>query len=191
MLFVSPLLSGRDVAVRVAAQHAHLPINTLRCGRLSDDERARLTAASERLAGVPLVVHHGPCGRAVEVVSVARRVWERNGSLRVVIVDAAHALRGDRSATLTGLAALAVDLHVPVIALYRTDVTDLAATGEHTADQVAVLEPDPNRASSTCTDELVLRVVAGWAGGRRSAWFRYDPVRGRFWDSGGYRGGIC
>ena len=115
-----------------AADHAHARppsaacrCNSLRSGRISDEDWVRITGATSQLSEAKIFIDETPALTPTELRARARRVKREHG-LDLVVVDYLQLMqvpgtKENRATEISeisrGLKALAKELHVPVIAL--------------------------------------------------------------------------
>lgn len=124
-LLCSPEMSRIEVAQRLIASQAMVPLDQLRRGGLKHGETKRMLQAGQALTGRPLWIDDTADVSVGELRAKARR-WHRRHGLQVVIVDYLQILRAPRDARSRteavgemsrGLKVLAKELGVCVIAL--------------------------------------------------------------------------
>jgi replicative DNA helicase len=102
-----------------------VPLNSLRSGKISDDDWVRITSATSQLSEAKIFVDETPALNPTELRARARRVKREHG-LNLIVVDYLQLMqvpgtvenRATEIAEISrGLKALAKELQVPVIAL--------------------------------------------------------------------------
>ncbi|MBS0578068.1 MAG: replicative DNA helicase [Proteobacteria bacterium] len=118
-------MPSEQVITRMLSSLGGVPLNSLRSGRISDDDWARITSATSQLSEAKIFVDETPALNPTELRARARRVKREHG-LDLVVVDYLQLMqvpgtaenRATEIAEISrGLKALAKELQVPVIAL--------------------------------------------------------------------------
>ena len=118
-------MPSEQVITRMLASIGGVPLNSLRSGRISDEDWVRITSATSQLSEAKLFVDEAPGINPTELRARARRVKREHG-LNLLVVDYLQLMQvpGTRENRATeiaeisrGLKALAKELQVPVIAL--------------------------------------------------------------------------
>jgi replicative DNA helicase len=118
-------MPSEQVITRMLSSLGGVPLNSLRSGRISDDDWARITSATSQLSEAKIFVDETPALNPTELRARARRVKREHG-LDLVVVDYLQLMQvpGSQENRATeiaeisrGLKALAKELAVPVIAL--------------------------------------------------------------------------
>lgn len=160
------LESGRnEVATRIVAAEARVPLHHIRSGRLQEDDWTRIARRMPEVSAAPLYIQDADCGTLIDVLAQCRRLHSRNG-IGLIVVDGLHLLshgtrpfasRCDETSEMARcLKLLAKELDVPVVAVCRLDrgpeqrtgerpvVSDLRESGalEDMADLVILLHRD-------------------------------------------------
>jgi replicative DNA helicase len=114
-----------QVITRMLASVGGVPLNSLRSGKISDEDWVRITGATSQLSEAKIFVDETPALTPTELRARARRVKREHG-LSLVVVDYLQLMqvpgtqenRATEIAEISrGLKALAKELQVPVIAL--------------------------------------------------------------------------
>lgn len=175
-------MSKRDLQVRALARETQIAPDQIRSGRLSSEERARVTAAVKRLEQRPFYIEAYNSLTLAGLVDRARELKRRHG-VRVLIVDYVQLLlpKGYNAATRPNqleaiartLKLLARELNIQVIALAqisrsgpppgaaghsrpteRPTIADLEESIEDHADLVLLLHRHTDGAEERGTPEL-------------------------------------
>jgi len=118
-------MPAEQVITRMLASIGGVPLNSLRSGRISDDDWVRITGATSQLSEARIFVDETPALNPTELRARARRVKREHG-LDLVVVDYLQLMqvpgtqenRATEIAEISrGLKTLAKELQVPVIAL--------------------------------------------------------------------------
>ena len=157
--FFSLEMSADQLATRILAEQAEISSENLRTGKLTRDEFAKLSYASQRLAELPLYIDDTPALSIAALRNRARRLKRRH-DIGLIVIDYLQLLQGSArskdnrvneiSEISRGLKTLAKELSVPVIALSqlsraveqredkRPQLSDLRESGsiEQDADMV-------------------------------------------------------
>jgi replicative DNA helicase len=118
-------MPSEQVITRMLSSIGGVPLNSLRSGRISDDDWVRITGATSQLSEAKIFVDETPALNPTELRARARRVKREHG-LSLVVVDYLQLMQvpgtQDNRATeiaeiSRGLKTLAKELAVPVIAI--------------------------------------------------------------------------
>jgi replicative DNA helicase len=118
-------MPSEQVITRMLASIGGVPLNSLRSGKISDDDWVRITGATSQLSEAKIFVDEAPALNPTELRARARRVKREHG-LDLIVVDYLQLMqvpgtqenRATEIAEISrGLKALAKELSVPVIAL--------------------------------------------------------------------------
>jgi replicative DNA helicase len=118
-------MPSEQVITRMLASIGGVQLNSLRSGRISDDDWVRITSATSQLSEAKIFVDEAPALNPTELRARARRVKREHG-LSLIVVDYLQLMqvpgtqenRATEIAEISrGLKALAKELQVPVIAL--------------------------------------------------------------------------
>ena len=118
-------MPSEQVITRMLASIGGVPLNSLRSGRITDDDWVRITGATSQLSEAKIFIDETPALNPTEIRARARRVKREHG-LDLVVVDYLQLMQvpGTKENRATeiaeisrGLKALAKELQVPVIAL--------------------------------------------------------------------------
>ena len=157
-------MPSEQLVTRMLASIGHVPLNSIRTGRISDDDWVRITAATSQLSEAKIFIDESAGLTPTELRARARRIKREHG-LNLVIVDYLQLMqvpgtqenRATEIAEISrGLKALAKELSVPVIALsqlnrsveQRTEkkpvMSDLRESGaiEQDADMILLIYRD-------------------------------------------------
>ncbi len=157
-------MPSEQLVTRMLSSIGHVPLNSIRTGRISDDDWVRITAATSQLSEAKLFIDESPALTPTELRARARRI-KREHQLGLIVVDYLQLMqvpgtqenRATEIAEISrGLKALAKELEVPVIALsqlnraveQRTEkkpvMSDLRESGslEQDADMILMIYRD-------------------------------------------------
>ena len=118
-------MPSEQVITRMLSSIGGVPLNSLRSGKISDEDWVRITGATSQLSEAKLFVDETPALNPTELRARARRVKREHG-LHLIVVDYLQLMQvpGTKENRATeiaeisrGLKALAKELQVPVIAL--------------------------------------------------------------------------
>lgn len=119
-------MSSEELAMRILSSHGRLDQQSLRTGRLKNEDFSRLSKAMGELSQVPLFIDETPALNPLDLRSRARRLYRQYGGLGLIVVDYLQLMAGtsageNRATEISeisrSLKALAKELHVPVVAL--------------------------------------------------------------------------
>ncbi|MGE5467107.1 MAG: replicative DNA helicase [Ignavibacteria bacterium] len=119
-------MSGPQIATRLLSSVGRINQNTLRTGRLSDDDWDKMTNALGKLHEAPIHVDETGAINATDLRARARRLHRKCGKLGLIVIDyiqlMTSAKETDNRATeiseiSRSIKALAKELEVPIIAL--------------------------------------------------------------------------
>ncbi|HEX4023082.1 MAG TPA: replicative DNA helicase [Steroidobacteraceae bacterium] len=157
-------MPSEQLVTRMLSSIGHVPLNSIRTGRISDDDWVRITAATSQLSEAKLFIDESPGLTPTELRARARRIKREHG-LGLVVVDYLQLMQvpGTKENRATeiaeisrGLKALAKELQVPVIALSQLNrgveqrqekkpvMSDLRESGaiEQDADMILLIYRD-------------------------------------------------
>ncbi|HXR19464.1 MAG TPA: replicative DNA helicase [Steroidobacteraceae bacterium] len=157
-------MPSEQLVTRMLASIGHVPLNSIRTGRISDDDWVRITAATSQLSEAKIFIDESAGLTPTELRARARRIKREHG-LNLVIVDYLQLMqvpgtqenRATEIAEISrGLKALAKELSVPVIALSQLNrsveqrsekkpvMSDLRESGaiEQDADMILLIYRD-------------------------------------------------
>jgi replicative DNA helicase len=118
-------MPSEQLVTRMLSSIGHVPLNSIRSGRISDDDWVRITAATSQLSEAKVFIDESPALTPTEVRARARRI-KREHQLSLIVVDYLQLMQvpGTQENRATEIAeisrslkALAKELQVPVIAL--------------------------------------------------------------------------
>ena len=118
-------MPSEQVITRMLASIGGVPLNSLRSGKISDDDWVRITSATSQLSEAKIFVDETPALNPTELRARARRVKREHG-LNLIVVDYLQLMqvpgtqenRATEIAEISrGLKTLAKEMQVPVIAL--------------------------------------------------------------------------
>jgi replicative DNA helicase len=165
VLFFSLEMGHLELTRRLLAAEAHVDVQGLQTGRLSDHEWTKLNQAVGRLAEAPIFIDDNPHCTVMEMRAKARRIKARYGDIGLIVVDYLQLMTSGKrvesrqvevSELSRGLKILARELETPVMTLsqlnrqleYRQDkrpmLADLRESGsiEQDADVVMFIYRD-------------------------------------------------
>ncbi|HEY6453415.1 MAG TPA: replicative DNA helicase [Steroidobacteraceae bacterium] len=157
-------MPSEQLVTRMLSSIGHVPLNSIRSGRISDDDWVRITSATTQLSDAKIFIDESAGLTPTELRARARRLKREHG-LDLVVVDYLQLMqvpgtqenRATEIAEISrGLKALAKELAVPVIALsqlnraveQRTEkkpvMSDLRESGsiEQDADMILLIYRD-------------------------------------------------
>ncbi|HSY04497.1 MAG TPA: replicative DNA helicase [Steroidobacteraceae bacterium] len=118
-------MPSEQVITRMLSSIGGVPLNSLRSGKISDEDWVRITGATSQLSEAKIFVDETPALNPTELRARARRIKREHG-LNLIVVDYLQLMQvpGTKENRATeiaeisrGLKALAKELQVPVIAL--------------------------------------------------------------------------
>jgi len=118
-------MPSEQVVTRMLASIGGVPLNSLRSGKITDEDWVRITSATSQLSEAKIFIDETPALNPTELRARARRVKREHG-LSLVVVDYLQLMQvpGNNENRATeiaeisrGLKALAKELAIPVIAL--------------------------------------------------------------------------
>ena len=118
-------MPSEQVLTRMLASVGGVPLNSIRSGRISDEDWSRITSATSQLSESKIFIDETPALTPTDLRARARRIKREHG-LNLVVVDYMQLMQvpGTKENRATeiaeisrGLKALAKELAVPVIAL--------------------------------------------------------------------------
>jgi replicative DNA helicase len=150
-----------EIAMRLLSAEAKIPLNSMRNGKMTEEDWLRLARRMGEVSGSPLFIDDSPNLSMMEIRAKARRLKQRH-DLRLIIVDYLQLMQSGKrvesrqlevSEFSRQLKLLAKELDVPVVAVsqlnrgpeQRTDkkpmLSDLRESGslEQDADMVILL----------------------------------------------------
>jgi replicative DNA helicase len=157
-------MPAEQLVTRMLASIGHVPLNSIRSGRISDDDWVRITGATRQLSDARIFIDESPGLTPTDLRARARRLKREHG-LDLVVVDYLQLMQvpGTKENRATeiaeisrGLKALAKELAVPVIALSQLNrgveqrnekkpvMSDLRESGsiEQDADMILLIYRD-------------------------------------------------
>jgi replicative DNA helicase len=165
VLVFSMEMPGEQLAMRMMSSLGRIDQNTVRTGKLSDDDWPRLSSAVSMLSEAKMFIDDTPALSPAEVRARARRIAREHGDIGLIVLDYLQLMqvpgyRENRTLEISeisrSLKALAKEMKVPVIALSqlnrsletRTDkrpiMSDLRESGaiEQDADLIVFIYRD-------------------------------------------------
>jgi replicative DNA helicase len=118
-------MPAEQLVTRMLSSIGHVPLTSIRTGRISDDDWVRITAATSQLSDARIFIDETPALTPTELRARARRIKREHG-LDLVVVDYLQLMQvpGTKENRATeiaeisrGLKVLAKELAIPVIAL--------------------------------------------------------------------------
>jgi replicative DNA helicase len=157
-------MPSEQLVTRMLSSIGHVPLNSIRSGRISDDDWVRISSATTQLSDAKIFIDESAGLTPTELRARARRIKREHG-LDLVVVDYLQLMqvpgtKENRATEISeisrGLKALAKELSVPVIALsqlnraveQRTEkkpvMSDLRESGaiEQDADMILLIYRD-------------------------------------------------
>jgi replicative DNA helicase len=119
-------MPAEQLVTRMLASIGHVPLNSIRSGRISDDDWVRITSATGQLSEAKIFIDESPGLTPTDLRARARRLKREQHGLDLVVVDYLQLMQvpGTKENRATeiaeisrGLKSLAKELKVPVIAL--------------------------------------------------------------------------
>jgi len=120
-------MSSDQLATRILAEQAGISSEALRMGKISRADFHQLSAASQRLADLPLYIDDTPALSISALRTRARRLKRQHREIGLIVIDYLQLLQGSKrsqdnrvneiSEISRGLKTLAKELQLPVIAL--------------------------------------------------------------------------
>lgn len=141
-VFFSLEMGRAEIAMRLLAAEATIPMQTLRKGTLDSQDFQKLAATQGRVAEAPLFIDDSPNLTLVEIRAKCRRLKQQHG-LRMVVIDYLQLLSSGKKAESRqqevsefsrALKLLSKELDVPVIAL-----SQLNRASEQRADKMPAI----------------------------------------------------
>ncbi len=125
--FFSLEMSADQLATRILAEQSEVNSESLRMGKITDEEFSRLARASGDLSSLPLLIDDTP-GLSIAALRTRARRLKRQHGIGLIVVDYLQLLTGSRSGgsenrvqeiseITRGLKTLAKELQLPVLAL--------------------------------------------------------------------------
>lgn len=189
-LFCSQEMAHADLADRLLALHARIPVEKIITASLDEDDWERISASIGCIREIPLYLDEQPALTLMDVRNKARQVKRKAGALGLLVVDYLQLMTGNganRNAEIEeisrGLKRLAKEMRMPVIALSQLNrsvesrpnkrpmLSDLRDSGaiEQDADVVMSVYRDetynPDSPYVGCAELGMLKVRQGKAGG--------------------------
>ena len=87
VLFFSLEMGHLELTRRLLAAEAHIDVQGLQTGRLSDHEWTKLNQAVGRLAEAPIYIDDNPHCTVMEMRAKARRIKARYGDIGLIVID--------------------------------------------------------------------------------------------------------
>lgn len=119
-------MSDEQLAMRLISSVGEVNLQSVRTGKLEDDDWDKMTAAVSKLTGSPLFIDDTPALNPTELRSRARRLARENGQLGLIVIDYLQLMQvpnnkenrtNEVSEISRALKSLAKELNVPVVAL--------------------------------------------------------------------------
>ena len=125
--FFSLEMSAEQLATRIISEQAEISSETIRRGKISDDDFQKIVQVSQEIESIPLFIDDSG-GLSVAQVAARSRRLKRQKGLGLIVVDYLQLLTGSTRRSQenrvqeiteisTGLKALAKELNVPILAL--------------------------------------------------------------------------
>ena len=165
VIFFSLEMGRAEIAMRMLSAETQIPLQSMRKGKLSDSDWARIASVRSQINDAPLYIDDSPNLTLVEIRAKARRLAQRVG-LQMIVIDYLQLLTSGKkvesrqqevSEFSRALKLLAKELNVPLIAISqlnrkseeskdkKPDISQLRESGslEQDADVVILLHrPD-------------------------------------------------
>lgn len=122
-------MSKMQIVMRIMAAEARIPLNTLKTGKLTDDDWTRLARRMGEIETAPLFIDDTPNMTLMEIRAKARRLKQRH-DLKLIVIDYLGLMtspkrvesRQQEVADLSrGLKLLAKEVDCPVIAVHQVN----------------------------------------------------------------------
>lgn len=161
--FFSLEMSRLEITMRLLSAEARVSLQSMRTGRLSEDDWTRLVRRTGEVASAPLFIDDSPHLTMMEVRAKARRLKQRH-DLRLVVLDYLQLMSSPRrvenrqqevSEISRSLKLLSKELDVPVVA-----ISQLNRSPEQRADKRPQLS-DLRESGCLTADTRVLRADTG------------------------------
>ncbi|MEN8220202.1 MAG: replicative DNA helicase [Pseudomonadota bacterium] len=119
-------MSDEQLAMRLISSVGEVNLQSVRTGKLEDDDWDKVTVAVSRLTESPLFLDDTPALNPTELRSRARRLARENGQLGLIVIDYLQLMQvpnnkenrtNEVSEISRALKSLAKELNVPVVAL--------------------------------------------------------------------------
>ena len=124
--FFSMEMGAEEIIQRLVSSFANIDSQTLRTGRLTDEDWDKLVHGIERISTKPIYVDDTGALSVGELAGRARRLIRKHGPVSLIVIDYLQLMTGsgkneNRTQELSeisrGLKGLAKELHVPILAL--------------------------------------------------------------------------
>jgi replicative DNA helicase len=119
-------MSNEQLAMRLISSLAEVNLQSVRTGKLTDDDWPQITTAVSQLSEAPLYIDETPALSPIELRSRVRRLAREKGQLGLVVIDYLQLMQvpnnkesraNEVSEIARSLKSLAKELNVPVLAL--------------------------------------------------------------------------
>ena len=156
-------MSRNEITMRLLSAEARVHLQSMRTGRMSDDDWARLARRMGEVASAPLYIDDSPNMTMMEIRAKARRLKQRH-DLRLIVLDYMQLMSSPRktenrqqevSEISRSLKLLAKELEIPVVA-----ISQLNRGPEQRADKKPQLS-DLRESGCMTADTTVLRADTG------------------------------
>jgi replicative DNA helicase len=136
MLFFSMEMSAQQISQNMLCSAAKIDAHLMSTGKLSDNDRSKLSLANEELSKSAIYIDDTP-GLGLLEIRAKARLLKLQYEIQLVIIDDLQLMEAgraeyrqqDTSRILSGLKALARELDVPVIAAYQLNRSVEACEG--------------------------------------------------------------
>ncbi|BBH17415.1 replicative DNA helicase [Nocardioides baekrokdamisoli] len=124
-VFFSLEMTRSEIAMRMLAAEARVPLGHIRGGQMAEDDWTKLASKMGKVSGAPLFIDDSPNMTMMEIRSKARRLKQRH-DLRLVVIDYMQLMSSGKKVESRQLEVsefsrqiklLAKELEVPIIAL--------------------------------------------------------------------------
>ena len=124
--FFSMEMGAEEIIQRLVSSYANINSQTLRTGKLNDEDWDNLVHGIERISSKPIYVDDTGALSVGELAGRARRLIRKHGPLSLIVIDYIQLMAGSKktenrtqelSEISRGLKGLAKELHVPILAL--------------------------------------------------------------------------
>lgn len=177
-------MSGQQLTMRLLSSLSGVNSNSIRTGRLSDNDWPRLNKAIETLQDLPIVIDESSGLNAHELRSRSRKMSTMVGGLGLIVVDYLQLMQGteqteNRATEISGITRsmklLAKELNVPIVVLSqlnrsietrvekRPRLSDLRESGaiEQDADLIMFIHKEESNESDSSDSKGTAEIIIG------------------------------